>query len=99
LNAYDKFLMAMPAERRSALFTIATQLWRVGWQMDGGKGKAPSLSNLSYRNRRRWMGAALACEALMARAKNDNAHQTAIINRCIAALTELRDAEAKVEIE
>ena len=88
----------LPAERQESLRQIAQVLFRTGWRVDGGKGTPPTLDALSERNQRRWIGAALACESLMAQAKNDDAHQTACINMCIDALTKLRDENASVTI-
>lgn len=88
----------MPLERQSALHSIASALWSVAWKFEGGVGTAPPLDTLNTRNQRRWLGAALAAEHLMAQAKQDSVQQTAVINGCIRTLEEYRDSIKEVKI-
>jgi len=90
---------ALPAERRASILQIAQALYGTGWRLDGGKGKVPPIEALSPRNQTRWVGAAFACEHLMAKAKNDAVQQRAVIDMCIDALTKLRDENNEVKIE
>lgn len=92
-------IVSMPAERRSALLSIASALWRTGWRFEGNKGEPPSFESLNERNQRRWFGAALACEHLMSQAKQDAVQQSVVINACIAQLEAFRDANARVHIK
>lgn len=89
---------ALPRERQIALIRIAIALWQAAWGSSGGVGQCPSIHTLSAHNQQRWIGAAIAAERLMAEAKNDAVHQTAVINTCIRALEALRDTTAQVKI-
>lgn len=91
--------MTMPAERRAALNQIAQVLWSVAYQFDGGKGEAPALDTMSPRNQKRWFGAALACEHLMAEAKQDAVQQSAVITACIGVLERYREEVATVRMK
>jgi len=91
--------MTMPEERRASLLQIANALWSVAWRYEGGKGEVPPLDTLNERNQKRWLGAALACEHLMAEAKQDAVQQSAVINNCIQVLTKYRDEKACVNIK
>lgn len=83
-------LSDMPKERLSRLLGIAATLWQSAWRAEGNKGNPPTLSSLSMRNRRRWFGAALACESLIAARPQETHQQDCIINSCIRALEALK---------
>ena len=90
---------SMPGERAASLLQIANALFKVAWRYEGGVGKVPEFDTLSHRNQKRWIGAALATEHLMAQAKNDSVQQSAVITMCIRTLESMRDEKSKVEIK
>ena len=90
--------MTMPAERQTSLVQIASVLWATAWRFEGGVGKPPLFDTLSARNQKRWFGAALACEHLMAQAKQDAVQETVVINSCIRVLEQHRDANTRAGI-
>lgn len=90
---------AMPAERQANIIQIASVLWNVAWRFEGGIGTSPPFDTLSERNKRRWIGAALATEHLISQAKQDSVQQSVVINGCIAQLEKYRDENAEVHIK
>ena len=87
---YTKHLDGMPREQYVALLSIAKVLWHGAWIAEGNHGKPPTLAELSLRNRKRWFGAAVACNNLIAQALQDTVHQDTVINNCIKALEALK---------